>query len=143
MTGTNFSSWYNQAAGTLYADFKPNNGANSRAAIFGLLQGSTFYCGSRYDLNGTSLRFLAGAVGETLTAIGNTKAAFTIKPNDFSFVVNASSPQSVASSAFVQADIFYIGQYPVGGVAQLNGHIRKLSYYPLRLQDAELQALTT
>jgi hypothetical protein len=154
MTGTNFSSWYNASEGTLYADYVPNvpvgagtlakaifdihdGTANNRIRVFrpsadGIVQLSVTANGSQVVSN-----LLTSVVASGTT--GRTAAAF--KVNDFAVVTNAGTVGTDTSGALSVVDRMAIGNSQAGN-SPWNGTIRKLAYYPSRLTNANLQAIT-
>jgi hypothetical protein len=148
MTGSNFSSWYRQDEGTLLAIASANLSGNRRIAFItdgtasnriGLL----FNSSSR----GQFLVFSSGViqanpeiVGATITSPSLIAGAY--KVNDFGVSINGSSVVTDTSGILpVNANVLEIGNQTNGDY--LNGHIRKLSFYPQRLSNANLVALTS
>ena len=145
MTGTNFSSWYRGDEGTIYAAGAPAN--SSAIDIFAIH-------------NGTINERMQGLPGNSnygffVVSGGNTQVqlpfsalstymqtAYAYKINDFAFSRNGATALTDTS-----------GLVPVGvntlSIGRLiteewwNGTIRKFSYYPARLTNAQLQTLTT
>jgi hypothetical protein len=140
MTGTNFSSWYNVAEGTLYSDF-----------VAAITNGPPLAVGrdafvDTVSMNVTNLlRFAASSPFLTLgtSVSGANKISATLKSGDFAASNNGAS--AVTSNALVTAqqtaNRLNIGYNYTGGVF-LNGTIAKIAYYPARLTNAQLQALT-
>jgi hypothetical protein len=148
MSGSNFSSWYRQDEGTVYCetnlisilgnrviwDIGPNSGF-----------GTTIYA---EQLNSTLAVRSGDAVLGVSTSIATTsltnKHAFTIKQNDFNLSVNNSTVNSDTVGLIpVTATQLTLGRTVWSGNASiLNGRIRKFAYYPLRLPNTELQALS-
>lgn len=150
MQGTNFSSWYNQAQGSLYAESE-DNGPNTIGAATLFNTGAAgnnaiaFY--GVGTLNTTRLLVRLNSV-----YIINTSSSVTTQPikqaasfkdgtvsctaNGILFVtnVNVNIPHNL--------DTLYIGYFP-GTVSYLTGHIRKISYYPVALSSSNLVALTS
>jgi hypothetical protein len=150
MTGTNFSSWYNQTEGTVYAEYVKYANVGSRIVA---ISNSTINAQIR----------LTGSVAVNIrpdwqiidggTVQANVLAVNTIAPNIF-----AKSAGAYAVNSFNQATNAVLGvedtsgtvppvsQMNIGanevGIANLNGYIRKIAYYPQRLPNAQLQALT-
>lgn len=145
ITGTNFSSWYRQNEGSFFCStFAPKG-----LVIFGT--GDTFD-NTQYAVVGpsgnVSIRS-GGAVSAILNSpvstTTNTSLAFAYAVNNFGAVSNGGA---------VSADS--LGPVPVGqirlkigssswdttGSNNINGTIRRLTYWPARLPDATLQALT-
>jgi hypothetical protein len=155
MTGANFSSWYNQAAGTLYAEwqkFAPS--AFQAVAIASDGSGSNIIALGHGSISGVnnSLRFdvTTGGVNQaSITSIVNSpsntfaKTAAAYAVNDFSVVSNGGSAGTDALGVLPVVNRLIIGANAAGTGTFLNGTIRKLSYYPLRISNANLVALTS
>ena len=150
MTGTNFSSWYNQAQGTLYAEASVI-GATADAVIASANSGTTNNdIRLRVLSSSNSLGFRVFADGVSQAALSTTNA-FTVgqefksvgvyKVNDFAFSANGLPVTTDTTGVLGVVTQFQLGA--VGAVSVLNGHIRKLSYYPLRATNAQLQGLTS
>jgi hypothetical protein len=154
MTGTNFSSWYNQSEGTFvisgsrftttatsgFAAFvSANNGTNAneiyitQALEFGVVAARAF------------IRSTAGAPGDMvgsawpLNTVGNAAAAYQLNNAGLSY--NGS-----AVVADTDVGIPTVTRLSMGargnGLDPLNGHIRQIAYYNTRLPDATLVSLT-
>lgn len=151
MTGTNFSSWYNATTGSLFVEFdRPAISSVSLAynqiitAISGataVSEGLIFLCGSgtpaqqRFDVYTTSVSQAQISLGSgTAGTIYKSAAAFAA--NDFSAASNGVLGTPDTSGNMPTVDRLIIGQ---SGVA----HIRRIAYYPRRLSNAELQAITS
>jgi len=147
ITGSNFSSWYNQSEGTVVSNsvttadpaftYTINDGTNSNR--LGLNIG-TDYGQPFVTVSGTSYQY---GTAPTLVA-GGGLVAFGYKANDYAAYGDAtaltgSSPTSVPTGLNELA-IGFRGTYQSD--THLNGHISRLTYYPQRLPDATLQALT-
>jgi len=151
MTGTNFSSWYNQSEGTIvsntaiYSTFARNSAAydiNDTTS-----SNRTVYRTITTISNDQAVIRSGGSVSASLSTIAavNTsprKAAVAYKAADFALSANGSAVVTSTSGAVpVSVTQMQIG-FAVGPGEWLNGHIRTLTYYPSRLSDAQLQALT-
>lgn len=155
MTGTNFSEWYRQDEGTFVADAQVAT-TNSYSGTFrNVLQSShASSAASRVSLLVNSVNQMqsevavSSVVSSGLTQGANTgsvfKAATAYKTNDFAFSANGMAPTTDTSGS-VPSDL---SQMFIGGVQDgnakgiLNGTIRRIAYYPRRLANAELQAIT-
>ena len=153
ITGTNFSSWYNQTEGTLFTEASvgyaiPSSGFPVVASLndgtsnnriengfltttlggFEAVAGGAFQAGM-YPGSSASLRKLAG----------------TYEINDFAVCVNGGSVSTDTSGTIPVVDRLRLGERnsTTNSSNFLNGHIRRITYYPRRLTDAELQALTS
>jgi hypothetical protein len=164
MTGTNFSSWYNQAEGTLFGEFSTifsgSASININPGLFAITDsGSGAYNGysSRLVPSGTSsIRWGSrqGATTQEITTAftGLLQAGSTYK-NAGAYASNLLA-QSVNGGAAVQTtdsnyglmtlNRFEIGFQRIGGTnTALNGHVRRIAYYPRRLANSELQGITS
>ena len=66
------------------------------------------------------------------------------KTNDIGFSANAATPTTDTTAVMASTGItaFAIGSR-IDGSASLNGYLNKIAYYPLRVTNAQLQALTS
>ena len=151
MTGTNFSSFYNQAAGSLYVECNYFGGSGLAAEF-----GQTASASNRwYTLgnNGSNrAQFVMRPLGSVQADINDsgvsippntmTKISVAYAVNDFAISQNGRSPIT-DTSGYVTNDLnqLIIGNTSAGN-ASLNGIIRKIAYYPIRLSNTNLQALT-
>ena len=157
ITGSAYSSWFTSAnENTFYVE-----GIKTQANV----ANGTFFCGSNntvnaivggwitYNSTGSKPRFQSrqGSVrGDTqnnaadLSAGSVFKGALCTSTDTFAAVSNGSLVTSAATP--VQTDwgtSLAIGWFPSGGyTGALNGHIRRLTYWPQRLANATLQTLT-
>ena len=155
MTGTNFSSWYNQAAGSFLAEASipfPENGlfptvcevSDSTSAN----KANCFLAGTASNTQ-PGMNMMTASVSQvnttavTLTPYGVvSKAAWGIASNDCAIVSGGGAVTKDVLATLPSATQLKIGSSYIGG-SLLNGHIRRISYYNTRLTDAQLQALTT
>ena len=151
ITGKNFSEWYRQDEGTIYVSQKLKsidtvdrnslvyliNGGSGNDIFYNVKGGDTniFVFGddgtnySRWQENGDST---------------DTKAiwAYDVSGDDFKPYwngiegINESNSSSPSATSHTQLEIGATSN------AKYNGHISKLTYYPRRLTNAQLQALT-
>ena len=72
------------------------------------------------------------------------KAAAAIKNSDFFLTHNAGTTDASSTNAqmFTDVNTMHIGSLDSNGNYSLNGHIKRLTYYPKRLPNAQLQNLT-
>lgn len=160
MTGTNFSSWYNASEGTLFANwtsFIPN----------GTSPGSTYAAGFTDNLASTGsaqlviqnravnnqIRVWQSTTGgglddfialTTTTFQGKAAAVYGGAAN---VTASANGGAAVTMANPIQTTIFNAltigsasGATTTSGI--LNGHIQRIAYYPSRLPNTTLQALT-
>ena len=148
MTGTNFSSWYNQSQGTLYVETNTvfgtgicgaasfNDGSvNNSISIYGSLTGS--YMES----------LVSGASVVTNYTTGLThypyKNIYSYLANNTATTFDGATPLVDTSCAIPTVNKIVIGALYTGSSFFLNGHIRKINYYSTALPSATLQALTS
>jgi hypothetical protein len=165
ITGSNFTEWYNQSEGTVYADTRmvgvqtgrydrlwaiTNSNLNFEGiSIF--LGGPGFtplgkYVASMTVTNSATEQVGALAYGnQSATNVPRAKYAFAFKENDANSSFNGevfTTDTSVALSSFTTPpDRLLIGQ-----PQRFQGHscmtISQLTYYPQRLQNSQLITLT-
>jgi hypothetical protein len=155
MTGTNFSSWFNSAAqlaGTIYASGIPMTPASygtsqqliniDDATLLNrhvLLRANTTGAGvaamiiaSTTVINNTFAAWVTGTVG---------KLAYAYAVNDQAHTFNAAAVQTATSSTLPTVTQLTLGAR-ADGTGVLNGWIKSVQFYPARLPNAQLQALT-
>jgi hypothetical protein len=150
MTGTNFSSWFNAGEGTLYADASLktlaggiaviNDGANSFANMIELFEFS--------PSNSYGFRVFANSSAQISYAISdpalNTFVKFIggYKVNDFAGTSNGATVTTDSIGILpiplttLRLGVGWAGTYT-------NGTIKKFAYYPIRLSNTNLVALTS
>ena len=146
ITGSNFSSWYNQTEGTVFADGAiSNTGANRFIADItdsgiseeiGLLWSTAF--SSLVADNGVTQ---ANSFGGTVTANSRTLHSFGYKLNDFQGYGNAVALATDTSGTLPTVDRLTIGSR-VNSTFWTNGTIKRLTYWPTRLANTTLQTIT-
>jgi len=149
MTGTNFSSWFNNGEGTLYGETESVKGtyphiaglqSSSSNNIYFYLQGSAGAYWSALDVvtNGST----QVGINTTTSASTNRKSSTGYKANDFGVVLNGGTVVTDTSGT-----VPVISQMDIGcrGGTQYfaNGCIKKLAYYPIKATSTQLQALTS
>jgi hypothetical protein len=149
MTGTNFSSWYRADEGTVYLDTGIVGGNN----ILSFSNANTGYTNIRQIFrSGTNINVSElnnGTIYVTGTFGGNTnnlpyKYAYAFKTNDFAASLNAGTVATDTSGlpSFV-VDRMGIGlDFGISASTVSSSYWKKLAFYPARLTNAQLQALT-
>lgn len=151
MTGTNFSSWYNASAGTMVVEAS----VSSAAAYSGYL-----YCiGSNFD---NAILFYRQADSQPVVRVRSggvdqfgafgfgaiwTTSAFVNK-NALAFTTNSfnSANNTVLAGDDTSGTLPTVTSMSIGSLAStsfFNGTIKSITYYPRRLANTELQALTS
>jgi hypothetical protein len=150
MTGTNFSSWYNQSEGSFFvsADHKGSshfnnsvflkandNATNNQIKIFAVSTDPYLYI---TDAAVVQAYIDAGSVtvgASNKYAAGFANNNFGLSVNGGTVVVDTSGTNPTGMTQLT------IGSR-LSGVGQPNGHLQRLTYYPTRLTDSQLQELT-
>lgn len=155
MTGTNFSSWYNQAAGTFITQATPGGDYNSRGRVLAArLDNNNNHQIYRSDAAGSaigkrwvSITVAAASPVATLNTSANdtgatAKVALAYATNDFALAVDGAVVETDAGGALPSPTALQIGTYD-GASFWFNGHIASIKYYAKRLPNNKLQSLTT
>jgi hypothetical protein len=156
MTGTNFSSWFNPQQGTMYGEFAIP--FDSPQSIFPLI--FTIDDGSNNNRISIQSRTLDDKVvgvaranatlqleclsSPTISYGAAQKTIFGYALNNGALSLNGAAVTTDTSGILpFNLNIARIGNAEGGYNSYLNGTIKKLAFYPSRLADAQLQALTT
>lgn len=149
MTGTNFSSWYRQDEGTIFVEFMRSGdgivagGGGATPRVVNVDDGINSY---QIRFNSTSTIEATSSAGIYIArawyADAINKSALAYKADDSSFVVNASVASDATGSAAASMTNIKFGAATSGVSGFLNGHIRRIAYFPRRLSNDELQAIT-
>jgi hypothetical protein len=145
-----FAPWYNQSEGTFvvqadsvvptvaasYATMSANDNSGSNRHNMLVFSGQWGAVTSVGGVDQTNI-FVAGSY--TTNAVA--KMGYAYAANNFAFSVNGSTPSTDTSGTVPTVDRFFVGSSVTGG-GVINGHIRSVQYYPVRLADFQLQALT-
>lgn len=149
MTGPNFSSWYSAAEGTVYVEAQT---AATNGGFMTLQDGSVAnYMRLNRNSSNSKLQVLiesSSGVQANIASVANVtvntfvKGTLSYKFNDAAVCLNSESAVTdtsvVLPSTPTELNIGF-GKY----LTYANGTIKKLAYYPLRLTNANLQALTS
>lgn len=153
MTGTNFSSWYNQSEGTIVAQASTQRTTGAAVRVLQIDDGTTDNRHSiSFDGTSPSTTFNAATIVSAVsqasfalpvTPLAVSKLAYAYKANDFAASVNGGAVSTDVSGTVPSGLIaMRIGSL-VGGIQQLNGLVSSITYYATRLSNAQLQALST
>ena len=151
ISAPNFASWYNSPEGTLFVEFSvlgintvsetlamlSDNTANNILLPFVNSGGTSFV--NVISGGVTSANLSTGAV--TVGAVSKHASAYLA--NGFAATLNGAAP-TIDSAGAVPVGVNTLNagwSAPYGGLF-LNGHIRSIRYYPIRLSNTALQALT-
>ena len=150
MTGTNFSSWYNQGQGTLYSEANtilPTSQGQNTVALF--LDNSNYIIGGQYVSTLSRAGYIyannaeqASLTFAALSAGTFNKFAIAFQANNIAGTINAQTVVTDTNALIPNVNSLTVGNFSTSGNQNLNGCIKKIAYYPLRLTNAQLQALT-
>jgi hypothetical protein len=158
MTGTNFSSWYNASEGTLYGEYAVNgyapsgafpatvsisdNTSNNRIVINSTNTGANLYSYSEIVDSGVMQAAFYGATGAAFGVGSIRKSVVSYATNNFAFTTQGLTAQTDAAGTVPTTNRIYFGASSLGNSQFINGTIRRIAYYPVRVTNAQLQALT-
>ena len=153
MTGTNFSTWFNNGEGMFYSEgqlnYNPIGGGG--AEWFSASDGTQSNKIAPYFSSGSGILFSnivtsgveqANTGATVISANVNFKYASVYKVNDFASVVNSGTASTDASGVIP----YRLSQLVIGdgsSVGNRSRYYKKLAYYPIRVTNAQLQALTS
>lgn len=145
----NFAPWYNQSEGTFVVEADTVKPTTTSATVLAI-DASDGGINNRHYLGfSTGLAEGRTAVGgvtqvsltQAYAANATEKLAYAYKANDFALARNGSLAGTDASGSLPTIDRMFIGN-AAGSAAFLDGHIRSVKYFPTRLSNAQLQALS-
>ena len=139
ITGSNFSSWYRQDEGTFYGEA---TGLSGGATI---TVRASADAGERIQFNnglGQTAVIASGAAQAIFGSPGTNKQAFAFKANDFAQKRVGFALETDSSGTLPVVNMATIGKFDFGGQDSLNGRIRRLVFWPVRLPDTTLETLT-
>jgi hypothetical protein len=154
ITGANFTSFYNQSEGTLFADVTPqsitqlatvlvvNSGSAQNQQGIYKTNAALTAAGLRWGATSVLTGFATQAAIATGTdvAISRSKLSYAYKLDDFSFAYAGTIVGTDTSGTLPSPTTMQIGNRD--GTLQINGHLASIRFYKKRLPNAKLQALT-
>lgn len=151
MTGTNFSSWFRQDEGTICSDFFPVGiqASTGTGPVYSFSDGTSSNR-IRANLTGGSAILTADIAYSGVAQVANTrtapfnsaaKHALSYNKNDSADAFNGSSATADTVCLIPVITQFQIGTLVTTG--QYTGTIKRIAYYPKRLTNAQLQAITS
>jgi hypothetical protein len=148
ITGTAFSGWYDQAQGTLYGDaFRQFAVPEGGVPIIADMRTAADRIQIGYLTEGLASAYVqvgGAAQAEMYPASGNTrnrKVALAAAVNSYGATCNGGSALTDASGS-MPTSMTSLSIGSMGSGQFLNGTISRLVYWPQRLPNATLQALT-
>jgi len=144
--------WYNQNEGSFYAEastFKPQ-GTNILSAVIvttsdDTLANSNVGASISYNLTNGARSLFADVndLQQTIASFNNVKIASSYATNNFAMSANGQAVVTDTSGVpATNQSKMYLGTASWIQTMQMCGHIKKIAYYPRRLINAQLQALT-
>lgn len=137
---------FNQTEGTLFAE-----GSTFDKDRAGGTEPTIAYLGERYSADAMDFRFTVGEDRIILRAAsifsvtrpysGKYKGAATYNPHEMTGVIGGGVVERTAAVGRISSSDLIIGNSAVE--RHLNGHVKRLEYYPRALSDTELQELTS
>jgi len=147
ITGTNFSSWYNQSEGTVFSSIraKAPAGVYVAGAISDNTPDNRIYFGANNSFN----CFVASGGAQQFRVDYNpyvqgvnVKHAAGLAQNDMSWCVSGVVRGSATTCLMpINVDRYYLNANEVGADI-FSGHIARLAYFPTRKTDQELIKIT-
>jgi hypothetical protein len=152
ITGTNFSSWYNQSEGTFIGDWFTNGSVSTQPflleasdsgrsiILYMIRSGGQSRVGQSGATVGGDFDLYLGVLADNQKA----KLGLAYKKNDAAGVMNGGTLSTDTQTGTITPDRLGIGNIGnVSGSHQPNGCIKRITYYPKRLTDTQLQLLTS
>jgi hypothetical protein len=152
MTGANFSSWYRADEGTLYGEYTSQVVPTSNKFLLSVSDGTTSnFIGQRILFGNGAVQVATTTNGVAQSAMSSItvttptpfKLANAYRFNDEAASTNGATALTDTSSIVPVVNQMFVGGGPSSSSSfVMCGTIRKVAFYPKRLADAELQALT-
>jgi hypothetical protein len=148
ITAPMFAPWYNQNEGTFVAQFDSYLvDTNTRSALSAYASGAT--ANNILFINAVQRQFQINNSGNQADLDGGTpasgavvRAAGAYKVNDFALSLDGGAVVTDTAGTVPTVDTLGIGVSSLS-LTPVNGHIRRVTYYPFRASNNQLQALTT
>lgn len=151
MTGANFSSWYNAATGAIFADYATTQQTGFPAIASASDGGNTNRIQISHVSSARRPVVTAGGVAQWDTnggVLGSAssgvfaKFALAYEAANYAAAVNGGTP-STQTSGTVPSGLNRLALGADGASGNfINGHLRRISYFPRRLTSSELEGIT-
>jgi hypothetical protein len=152
MTGTNFTSWFNNAEGTLYAESsttKPTASGTNFSVTINDVSNQNFIGVNRFSSSSLTANVAREGVTQAQMTMLNPyvpdtfyRGAIGYKTDNFAAAVNGGTVQT-DTSGVLPSNLSRLSIGTLFGAVANSFYIRKLAYYPIRATNAQLQALTS
>jgi hypothetical protein len=142
--------WVNPSAGTWLVEAMSSEPSNKLVRIIERTSGNNGVIIELSETNAvrsyllgssTASIILSGSANFGRNTFARICAAYS--SNQLALTANGLSVQTAVAGAMGVAGDIYFGYTPLGSGASLNGHIRRITYWPRRLTNAELQAISS
>jgi len=136
ITGSAFSNFYNQSEGTFYVEFNPRELASANNTTLELSDGTGNERILSLAYSSYHAYFVDGGVeqanldGGTYTVGAVNRLAFSYKANNIQASVGGGSVVTDTSASIPTLDRLIIGNQTVANNRQLNGHVKRLLFWP-------------
>ena len=148
MTGDNFSDWYNQSEGTVFASFRAQAQPSATKYLMGISNNSSgelIYIRATASGSDSAMRDGGSDVAYKPIAYSRdintlSKHCVSYKQNDF--IVSAQGQISTVDDNCTVPTPTNISIGSLYNTTHLGGTISQLTYYPTRLTNTQLQTLT-
>jgi hypothetical protein len=150
--------WFNAVEGTLFAEFAvagyapsgtfpsiaalSDNTGNNRVSLASTNTGANLYSFGEVNAGGVSQAGFYGASGSPFGVGSVRKSAIAYAANNFAFTVQGLAAQTDTSGTVPTVSGLKLAADATGSAFFLNGYLRRITYYPRRLPNSTLQALT-
>ena len=152
ITGTNFSSWYEQSEGTVFYEGQVlGSEPSSNKNMLGLSNGTANETAYMFIPSGSNQRFkvVVGGVQQVLQnaiitadVYSPSKSAFALKLDSTTCAGNGTVQSENTSCLIPAVDRFIFGAVSTGE-SLLAARYKRLTYWPTRLSNDTLQTITT
>ncbi|MDT4790505.1 hypothetical protein FQZ97_229270 [compost metagenome] len=152
ITVESLSPWFNPSEGTLFVDAysPPGPGGSVAPRLVEIRQSNSDYIGLVGSVDGANLsaNCVVGGISQvsgfakTTTVGSRAKVSFAYKQDDFAVSFNGAAPATDTSGSLPAPTKLQLGARG-DNTAYAYTHIRAFRYYPRRLTNPELQALTS
>lgn len=151
ITGSDFSDWYNATEGTFVIEAATIGNPSAIQRLLSIDDGGNNERINLFRLNANDLSLFCRAGGVevvNISSIGNLtdevffKAAFAYKLNDWAACVDGGTVSTDTSATVPTVDRLRIGAWQ-NSTQYWSGHVRRITYYPARLSNAQLRAITS
>jgi len=143
-----FAPWYNESAGTLVFEgtslttsgftWPAIASSGSAANAFGTYRSAAFVAGFIASSSVTQMEITSSPVVANVPY----KLGIAAQANNGNFSFNGNIGTADTAITMPVVNRLSLGVNSAGNAEFLNGHIRRVTYYPTRLSDLQLQALT-